>query len=168
MGKKSLKNYKKQQKADALTKRLFQRTVVSDGNNLINHFKGDFDAALLYCLEKKLDDDLFDYIYHCQIEQDKSVEETLQNIERRIDECASDVAVDFQMYSEQRCLDLAVNVSGSDISDLVMYIARKKLFPQSMTNEKEEENEEEENEEEENEEEENEKDEIKWTELTMK
>jgi len=168
MGKKSLKNYKKQEKADALTKCLFQRTVVSDGNNLINHFKGDFDAALLYCLEKKLDDDLFDYIYHCQIDHDKSVEETLQNIERRIDECASDVAVDFQMYSEQRCLDLAVNVSGSDISDLVMYIARKKLFPQSITDEKDDENMGNEEENEEGNEEEDENNEIKWTELTIK
>ena len=43
---------------------LFHHKVILDGNDLINTFKGDFDAALLHCLDRKLGDDLFDYIYH--------------------------------------------------------------------------------------------------------
>tara|TARA_Y200000002_G_C22654797_1_gene652989 strand:+ start:106 stop:657 length:552 start_codon:yes stop_codon:yes gene_type:complete len=129
MGKKSLKNYKKQQKEIVNNKRLFKQNTIYDGNDLINNFKGDFDAALLHCLDRKLNNDIFDYIYHCQIEHDQTVKEILDKIKRRIDDCASDVAVDFQMYSENRNLDLATYISGSDISDFVMYIARKKLFP---------------------------------------
>jgi hypothetical protein len=132
MGKKSLKNYKKQQKQNAANKGLFQHKVILDGNDLINKFKGDFDMALLHCLDKKLGDDLFDYIYHCQFEHEKEVKNILQKIQRKIDDHASDVAVDFQIYSEERNLDLATNITGSDISDFVMYLARQKLYPPSV------------------------------------
>lgn len=132
MGKKSLKNYKKQQKQEATDKSVFQHKVILDGNVLINKFKGDFDAALLHCLDKKLGDDLFDYIYHCQLEHEKEVKNILEKIQRNIDDHASDVAVDFQIYSEERNLDLATNITGSDISDFVMYLARQKLYPPSV------------------------------------
>ena len=139
MGKKSLKNYKKQQKQEATDKSVFQHKVILDGNVLINKFKGDFDAALLHCLDKKLGDDLFDYIYDCQLDHEKYIEEQMKKINRRIDDCASDVAVDFQIYSEERNLDLARYITGSDISDFVMYLARKKLCPPSIFDEKDDE-----------------------------
>ena len=132
MGKKSLKNYKKQQKQDAQGKSLFHHKVILDGNDLINKFKGDFDGALLHCLDRKLGDDLFDYIYKCQIEHEKEVNNILEKIQRRIDDHASDVAVDFQIYSEERNLDLATYITGGDISDFVMYLAKQKLYPPSV------------------------------------
>tara|TARA_Y100000591_G_scaffold332768_1_gene371468 strand:- start:1422 stop:1922 length:501 start_codon:yes stop_codon:yes gene_type:complete len=132
MGKKSLKNYKKQQKEDAIDKSVFQHKVILDGNDLIKKFKGDFDAALLHCLDRKLDDILFDYIYDCQLDHEKYVEEQMKKIQRKIDDHASDVAIDFQIYSEERNLDLAANITGSDISDFVMYLARQKLYPPSV------------------------------------
>ena len=132
MGKKSLKNYKKQQKEDAIDKSVFQHKVILDGNDLIKKFKGDFDAALLHCLDRKLDDILFDYIYDCQLDHEKYVEEQMKKIQRKIDDCASDVAIDFQIYSEERNLDLAREISGNDISDFVMYLARQKLYPPSV------------------------------------
>ena len=132
MGKKSLKNYKKQQKEDAIDKSVFQHKVILDGNDLIKKFKGDFDAALLHCLDRKLDDILFDYIYDCQLDHEKYVEEQMKKIQRKIDDHASDVAVDFQIYSEERNLDLAREISGNDISDFVMYLARQKLYPPSV------------------------------------
>lgn len=162
MGKKSLKNYKKQEKQETNDKRLFQQHIVSTGDDIINKFKGDFDAALLHCLDRKLGDDLFDYIYDCQLDHEKYVEEQMKKINRRIDDCASDVAVDFQIYSEERNLDLAREITGSDISDFVMYLARQKLCPPSIFDENEEncENEETDVKKHENE---TEKDEIKWT-----
>ena len=132
MGKKSLKKYKKQQKQEATDKSLFHNKVILDGNDLINKFKGDFDAALLHCLDRKLGDDLFDYIYDCQLDHEKYVKEQMKKINRRIDDCASDVAVDFQIYSEERNLDLARYITGSDISDFVMYLSRQKLCPPSI------------------------------------
>ena len=132
MGKKSLKNYKKQQKQETNDKRLFQQHIVSTGDDIINTFKGDFDAALLHCLDRKLGDDLFDYIYDCQLQYEKYIQEQMKKIHRRIDDCASDVAVDFQIYSEERNLGLAQRITGSDISDFVMYLARKKLYPPSI------------------------------------
>ena len=113
MGKKTLKNYKKKAKEDAKDKRLFKRNIVYDGNDLINEFKGDFDAALMHCLDRKLGDDLFDYIYHCQLEHEKEIKNILEKIQRKIDDHASDVAVDFQIYSEERNLDLATYINGS-------------------------------------------------------
>lgn len=160
MGKKSLKNYKKQQKQEATDKSVFQHKVILDGNVLINKFKGDFDAALLHCLDKKLGDDLFDYIYDCQLDHEKYVEEQMKKINRRIDDCASDVAVDFQIYSEERNLDLARYITGSDISDFVMYLSRQKLCPPSIFDENEENCE---NDETDVKKHETEKDEIKWT-----
>ena len=142
MGKKSLKNYKKQQKQETNDKRLFQQHIVSTGDDIINTFKGDFDVALLHCLDRKLGDDLFDYIYDCQLDHEKYIEEQMKKINRRIDDCASDVAVDFQIYSEERNLGLAREITGSDISDFVMYLARKKLYPPSIFDEKDDENDE--------------------------
>jgi hypothetical protein len=136
MGKKSLKNYKKQQKQHATDKSLFHHKVILDGNDLINTFKGDFDGALLHCLDRKLGDDLFDYIYHCQLDHEKEVNNILEKIQRRINDHASDVAVDFQIYSEERNLDLATYITGSDISDFVMYIAKQKLYPPSILDNK--------------------------------
>jgi hypothetical protein len=132
MGKKSLKNYKKQQKQNTANKGLFHHKIILDGDDIINTFKGDFDAALLHCLDRKLGDDLFDYIYDCQLDHEKYVEEQMKKIQRKIDDHASDVAVDFQIYSEERNLDLATNITGSDISDFVMYLARQKLYPPSV------------------------------------
>ena len=132
MGKKSLKNYKKNKKEEAREKNIFKQDIIYNGNDIINNFKGDFDSALLHCLDRKLSNDMFDYIYNCQIEHEKKVEEILEKIKRRIDDCASDVAFDFQMYSEKRDLDLASYVTGSDISDFVMYISRKKLYTPSV------------------------------------
>ena len=56
MGKQSLKNYKKQAKQDVSDKRVFQQNIISKGNEIINEFKCEFDAALLHCLDRKLDD----------------------------------------------------------------------------------------------------------------
>ena len=84
----------------------------------------------------------------------------MKKINRRIDDCASDVAVDFQIYSEERNLDLARYITGSDISDFVMYLARKKLCPPSIFDENEENCE---NDEIDVKKHETEKDEIKWT-----
>lgn len=160
MGKKTLKNYKKKAKEDAKDKRLFKRNIVYDGNDLINEFKGDFDAALMHCLDRKLGDDLFDYIYHCQLEHEKEIKNILEKIQRKIDDHASDVAVDFQIYSEERNLDLATYINGSDISDFVMYLARQKLYPPSVLDENDEKCEKEEINIKETE---TENDEIKWT-----
>lgn len=131
MGKHSLKNYKKQEKQDVNNKRLFQHNIISKGDEIINAFKCDFDAALLHCLDRKLDDDIFNYIYDCQLEHDKDINKKIEKIRRRIDDHASDVAINFQIYSEERCLGIARHVSGSDISDLVMHIAKRKLFNQT-------------------------------------
>jgi hypothetical protein len=161
MGKKTLKNYKKKAKEDAKDKRLFKRNIVYDGNDLINEFKGDFDAALMHCLDRKLGDDLFDYIYHCQLEHEKEIKNILKKIKRKIDDHASDVAVDFQMYSEERNVGLATYITGSDISDFVMYLARQKLYPPSVLDENDEKDEKCEKEEINIKETEN--DEIKWT-----
>ena len=161
MGKKTLKNYKKKAKEDAKDKRLFKRNIVYDGNDLINDFKGDFDAALMHCLDRKLGDDLFDYIYHCQLEHEKEIKNILKKIKRKIDDHASDVAVDFQMYSEERNVGLATYITGSDISDFVMYLARQKLYPPSVLDENDEKDEKCEKEEINIKETEN--DEIKWT-----
>ena len=161
MGKKTLKNYKKKAKEDAKDKRLFKRNIVYDGNDLINEFKGDFDAALMHCLDRKLGDDLFDYIYHCQLEHEKEIKNILKKIKRKIDDHASDVAVDFQMYSEERNVGLATYITGSDISDFVMYLARQKLYPPSVLDENDENDEKCEKEEINIKETEN--DEIKWT-----
>lgn len=164
MGKKTLKNYKKKAKEDAKDKRLFKRNIVYDGNDLINEFKGDFDAALMHCLDRKLGDDLFDYIYHCQLEHEKEIKNILKKIKRKIDDHASDVAVDFQMYSEERNVGLATYITGSDISDFVMYLARQKLYPPSVLDENDENDEKDEKcEKEEINIKETENDEIKWT-----
>ena len=125
------------------------------------NLKGDFDAALMHCLDRKLGDDLFDYIYHCQLEHEKEIKNILKKIKRKIDDHASDVAVDFQMYSEERNVGLATYITGSDISDFVMYLARQKLYPPSVLDENDENDEKCEKEEINIKETEN--DEIKWT-----
>ena len=137
MGKQSLKNYKKQAKQDVSDKRVFQQNIISKGNEIINEFKCEFDEALLHCLDRKLDDDIFNYIYDCQLEHNKDINKKMEKIKRRIDHCASDVAIDFQIYSEERYLGLARHVSGSDISDLVMHIAKRKLFNRVLENDSE-------------------------------
>ena len=70
----------------------------------------------------------------------EKTKEILNNVQRRIDDVASDVAVDFQLYSEERCLDIARYITGSDISDFVMYIARQKLYPKSIFDENDSDN----------------------------
>ena len=45
MGKKSLKNYKKQQKQETNDKRLFQQHIVSTGDDIINTFNNDLNLV---------------------------------------------------------------------------------------------------------------------------
>jgi len=120
MGKKSLKLYKK--KENEIKKDNSQ--IASIGNDLIKKHRYNYDEALLYCLDNKIDNKIFDYIYGIQLKEETVFIEKHKKYVEKLEEIVADVSVDMEMYCEKCNIPLLYNFNPGNLQDFVLYLMK--------------------------------------------
>tara|TARA_Y100000996_G_scaffold321039_1_gene257167 strand:- start:82 stop:447 length:366 start_codon:yes stop_codon:yes gene_type:complete len=118
MGKLTLKKYKEKQKEKNINK----KNIKDFSLEILKNHGSNHDEALLYCLDNKLDDSIFDYIYSLQIKYKKEKRRKKKMLLFDIENHLLEFHDDFYDYTYRTSAPLGENLCDTDIINFLFFI----------------------------------------------